>query len=215
MDWMLDAVVGICGKLAGGATQLLTSLPPSLPPHPHPHPHPSTHPTAPPQSLASLLASSDPPRRRTVMQHLATQVLPLAEKALLDPAPTHRALAEFMDHAGPLEVYDIAEMLSGPQLLRILHTRVRGRHVGWGCMYRTLLFTFQNATIPFHPSYLTHHTSPLTSPLPSHPSLLRTVPAWRAVWWQPALPVTASAWPVPSRVTWQRWPWTSGGTRCF
>lgn len=60
------------------------------------------------------------------MQHLAVQVQTLVEKALLEPAVTHRAIAEYVTHATPLEVYDVAELLSGPQLLRIVHTKVRG-----------------------------------------------------------------------------------------
>jgi len=78
----------------------------------------------PPKSLDAFLASTtDPAARRRAMTTLAQRALPLAEKRLLDAALSHRVLREYVDRATPLEVYDVAEGLSGPQLLRTAHTR--------------------------------------------------------------------------------------------
>jgi len=66
---------------------------------------------------------ADVMRRTKILQHLAIKLTPVLEKMLLDPEPVHRVLADYLSHANPLAVYDAAETLSGPQLLRIVHTR--------------------------------------------------------------------------------------------
>ena len=76
-----------------------------------------------PRNLAAVFEGHGPSKRRGVMQHLSQQIHPLVEKMLVDAVPTQRALSEYMQHATPLEIYDVAELLCGPALLRLCHTQ--------------------------------------------------------------------------------------------
>ncbi|CAG9467832.1 unnamed protein product [Pedinophyceae sp. YPF-701] len=73
--------------------------------------------------LAAVLEKCDADKRRKIVQHVELQMTPILEKMLVDPEIVQRVLAEFLEHAPALSVYDAAETLSGPQILRIVHTR--------------------------------------------------------------------------------------------
>ncbi len=76
-----------------------------------------------PPSLAAALQDAPPPRRTAILQRLATQVTPILDKGMLDPALTHRLVAEYLTAAPPRAAADAVEALAGPALMRMVHTR--------------------------------------------------------------------------------------------
>ncbi|KAK9786572.1 hypothetical protein WJX73_000347 [Symbiochloris irregularis] len=82
-----------------------------------------------PGSLEEALSGLAPPQRRAVLQRLHLHLHPIMEKAMVDPHLTHRLLAEYLRESSGGAVADAVEMLAGPALLRMVHTR-HGAHVG-------------------------------------------------------------------------------------
>jgi pumilio family protein 6 len=76
-----------------------------------------------PTSLAAALEGAPPPRRTAILQRLATQVTPILDKGMLDPALTHRLVAEYLAAAPPRAAADAVDALAGPGLMRMVHTR--------------------------------------------------------------------------------------------
>lgn len=75
-----------------------------------------------PTSLKALLALVDAPKRRSIVQHLATSIAPVIEKGLVDCQLAHRLLAEYLEAAPASLVPDAVESLSGDALLHMIHT---------------------------------------------------------------------------------------------
>ena len=59
-----------------------------------------------PPSLAAALDGAPPPRRAAILARLATQVTPILDKGMLDPALTHRLVAEYLAAAPPRAAAD-------------------------------------------------------------------------------------------------------------
>ena len=76
-----------------------------------------------PSSLAAALQDAPPPRRAAILTRLATQVTPILDKGMLDPALTHRLVAEYLAAAPPRAAADAIDALAGPALMRMVHTR--------------------------------------------------------------------------------------------
>ncbi|KAK9810029.1 hypothetical protein WJX72_003629 [[Myrmecia] bisecta] len=76
-----------------------------------------------PAKLSDLLAKADAAKRRTIIQTLSVHLIPIMEKALVDPALVHRLIAEYIEVAPASAVADAVDNLSGPSLLRMVHTR--------------------------------------------------------------------------------------------
>lgn len=90
----------------------------------------------PPSKLKDLLDNVQPSKRREVLTYLASVVMPVMEKGLVDSQLSHRLIAEYIENAPASLVVDAIETLSGDSVLHMLHTRYGSRAacsiVGYG-----------------------------------------------------------------------------------
>ncbi|BDA41597.1 Pumilio homolog 3 [Coccomyxa sp. Obi] len=76
-----------------------------------------------PKTLAECLGSMDDTGKHRVVQQMSINLIPVLEKGLLDPILVHGLVAEYMEAAPPTAVADVVEMLAGPPLLHMVHSR--------------------------------------------------------------------------------------------
>ncbi|MCO5548113.1 hypothetical protein L7F22_001571 [Adiantum nelumboides] len=86
-----------------------------------------------PCRLVDLLAQEPATKRRSVMEHMAGSLQPILEKGIVDHSIIHRALIEYLSIAGKAMATDILQQLSGPSLIRVIHTR-EGAKIGVTCV---------------------------------------------------------------------------------
>ncbi|MCO5606418.1 hypothetical protein L7F22_060606 [Adiantum nelumboides] len=86
-----------------------------------------------PCRLVDLLAQEPATKRRSVLEHMAGSLQPILEKGIVDHSIVHRALIEYLSIAGKAMATDILQQLSGPSLIRVIHTR-EGAKIGVTCV---------------------------------------------------------------------------------
>lgn len=83
--------------------------------------------------LVDLLSGEHPSKRSAVLEHMTLALQPILEKGIVDHSIVHRALLEYMCISNKSSVTDIIQQLSGPLLVRMIHTR-DGSKVGAFCI---------------------------------------------------------------------------------
>eukprot|EP00897_Mesotaenium_endlicherianum_P003454 jgi/Mesen1/3136/ME000184S02204 len=70
-----------------------------------------------------VLEQAAPAQRRGILEHTAAALQPILEKGIVDHSIVHRVLADFLAVAPKAMQWEVVQALSGPPLLRMLHTR--------------------------------------------------------------------------------------------
>lgn len=83
--------------------------------------------------LIDLLAKEPPSKRTSVLEHMAAALQPILEKGIVDHSIVHRALVEYLSIANKIAAAEILQQLSGPLLIRMLHTK-DGAQLGVFCV---------------------------------------------------------------------------------
>ncbi|XP_057817317.2 pumilio homolog 24 isoform X2 [Cryptomeria japonica] len=83
--------------------------------------------------LADFLSGELPSKKNAVLEHMTLALQPILEKGIVDHSIVHRGLMEYMSIADKTSVTDVIQQLSGPLLVRIIHTR-DGSKVGATCV---------------------------------------------------------------------------------
>ncbi|KAI5084053.1 hypothetical protein GOP47_0000222 [Adiantum capillus-veneris] len=86
-----------------------------------------------PCRLVDMLAEEPGMKRRNVLEHMTSSLQPMLEKGIVDHSIIHRALIEYLSIAGKAMATDVLQQLSGPLLVRMIHTR-EGAKVGVTCV---------------------------------------------------------------------------------
>ncbi|MBA0557785.1 hypothetical protein Golob_014829 [Gossypium lobatum] len=72
-------------------------------------------------------------QKSSVLRHMSSVIQPILEKGILDHSMIHRVLIEYLDIADKSSAADIIQQLSGPLLVRMIHTR-EGSKIGMLCV---------------------------------------------------------------------------------
>lgn len=72
-------------------------------------------------------------QKSSVLRHMSSVIQPILEKGILDHSMIHRVLIEYLDIADKSSAADIIQQLSGPLLVRMIHTR-DGSKIGMLCV---------------------------------------------------------------------------------
>ncbi|XP_057957672.1 pumilio homolog 24 [Malania oleifera] len=72
-------------------------------------------------------------QRPSVLRHMMSVIQPILEKGIVDHSIIHRALMEYFSIADKSSATDIIQQLSGPLLVRMIHTR-DGSRIGMLCV---------------------------------------------------------------------------------
>lgn len=72
-------------------------------------------------------------QKASVLRHMASVIQPILEKGILDHSIIHRVLIEYFSIAGQSSATDVLQQLSGPLLVRMIHTR-DGSRIGMLCV---------------------------------------------------------------------------------
>ncbi|KAJ6980833.1 hypothetical protein D5086_018999 [Populus alba] len=72
-------------------------------------------------------------QKGSVLRHMASVIQPILEKGIVDHSIIHRVLIEYLSIAGKTSAAEIIQQLSGPLLVRMIHTR-DGSRVGILCV---------------------------------------------------------------------------------
>lgn len=91
----------------------------------------------PPAKLSDLLERVDGNKRRAVIAHLASAVVPVMDKGLVDSQISHRLISEYIEAAPASLVVDAIESLSGEAMLHMIHTRYGARAACGALAYGT------------------------------------------------------------------------------
>uniref|UniRef100_A0A0C9S2K7 TSA: Wollemia nobilis Ref_Wollemi_Transcript_18990_2729 transcribed RNA sequence n=1 Tax=Wollemia nobilis TaxID=56998 RepID=A0A0C9S2K7_9CONI len=83
--------------------------------------------------VLDLLSGELPSKRSSILEHMTLALQPIIEKGIVDHSIVHRALGEYLSIADKSSVADVIQQLSGPLLVRIIHTR-DGSKVGALCI---------------------------------------------------------------------------------
>eukprot|EP01018_Ginkgo_biloba_P028107 Gb_02879 [translate_table: standard] len=83
--------------------------------------------------LVDLLSGELPSKRSAILEHMSSALQPILEKGIVDHSIVHRVLVEYMSMANKSSVTDVIQQLSGPLLVRMIHTR-DGSKVGALCV---------------------------------------------------------------------------------
>ncbi|KAL3682394.1 hypothetical protein R1sor_000416 [Riccia sorocarpa] len=73
--------------------------------------------------LKEMMAKEPASKQNTMVQHMMLSIQPILEKGIVDHHLTHRALAEYLTVCKRSMVEDVVKSLTGPLLLRMIHTR--------------------------------------------------------------------------------------------
>lgn len=84
--------------------------------------------------LVDLLEHEPSTKRRSVLEHMTTSLQPILEKGIVDHSIIHRALIEYFSIAGKAMTMDVLQQLSGPLLIRMIHTK-DGAKLGVTCVF--------------------------------------------------------------------------------
>ncbi|KAK9288302.1 hypothetical protein L1049_016753 [Liquidambar formosana] len=72
-------------------------------------------------------------QKASVLRHMASVIQPILEKGIVDHSILHRALIEYFSIAGQSSATDVIQQLSGPLLVRMIHTK-DGCRIGMLCV---------------------------------------------------------------------------------
>ncbi|KAH1091260.1 hypothetical protein J1N35_018517 [Gossypium stocksii] len=72
-------------------------------------------------------------QKSSVLRHMSSVIQPILEKGIVDHSMIHRVLIEYLDIADKSSAADIIQQLSGPLLVRMIHTR-DGSKIGMLCV---------------------------------------------------------------------------------
>ncbi|MBA0857396.1 hypothetical protein Goshw_012006 [Gossypium schwendimanii] len=72
-------------------------------------------------------------QKSSVLRHMSSVIQPILEKGIVDHSMIHRVLIEYLDIADKSSAADIIQQLSGPLLVRMIHTR-EGSKIGMLCV---------------------------------------------------------------------------------
>ncbi|KAJ6313690.1 hypothetical protein OIU77_015054 [Salix suchowensis] len=72
-------------------------------------------------------------QKGSVLRHMASVIQPILEKGIVDHSIIHRVLIEYLSIAGKTSAAEIIQQLSGPLLVRMIHTR-DGSQIGILCV---------------------------------------------------------------------------------
>ncbi|CAA2964014.1 pumilio homolog 24 [Olea europaea subsp. europaea] len=72
-------------------------------------------------------------QKSSVLRHMASVLQPILEKGILDHSIVHRALMEYLSVADESSAADVIQHLSGPGLVRVIHTK-DGSRLGILCV---------------------------------------------------------------------------------
>ncbi|KAJ6897808.1 hypothetical protein NC652_024584 [Populus alba x Populus x berolinensis] len=72
-------------------------------------------------------------QKGSVLRHMASVIQPILEKGIVDHSIIHRVLIEYLSIAGKTSAAEIIQQLSGPLLVRMIHTR-DGSRIGILCV---------------------------------------------------------------------------------
>ncbi|KAG6551989.1 hypothetical protein Mapa_006295 [Marchantia paleacea] len=73
--------------------------------------------------LKDLMAKEPASKQNTMVEHMMMSLQPILEKGIVDHSITHRALGEYLTVCKRSMVEDVVKSLTGPLLLRMIHTR--------------------------------------------------------------------------------------------
>ena len=74
-------------------------------------------------SLSSLLSRATPSQRASMLTHMYTKLSPIMDKGLVDAEIMHVLIRNYLDFAAAGAIHEAADLLAGPHLLHMLHTR--------------------------------------------------------------------------------------------
>ncbi|GMJ08387.1 pumilio 24 [Hibiscus trionum] len=72
-------------------------------------------------------------QKSSVLRHMSSVIQPILEKGIVDHSMIHRVLVEYLSIADQSSAADIIQQLSGPLLVRMIHTR-DGSKIGMLCV---------------------------------------------------------------------------------
>ncbi|KAJ6430859.1 hypothetical protein OIU84_018377 [Salix udensis] len=72
-------------------------------------------------------------QKGSVLRHMASVIQPILEKGIVDHSIIHRVLIEYLSIAGKTSAAEIIQQLSGPLLVRMIHTK-DGSQIGILCV---------------------------------------------------------------------------------
>ncbi|KAG9130829.1 hypothetical protein Leryth_016973 [Lithospermum erythrorhizon] len=72
-------------------------------------------------------------KRTSVLRHMNSVLQPIMEKGIVDHSITHKALMEYLSIAGQTSALEVIQQLSGPILVRLIHTK-DGSRIGALCI---------------------------------------------------------------------------------
>ncbi|EFJ31631.1 hypothetical protein SELMODRAFT_86524, partial [Selaginella moellendorffii] len=72
--------------------------------------------------IKEILSDEPAAKRKTVLEHMTLSIQPILEKGIVDHSIIHRVLVEYLSIAPMSMVGNIVDQLSGPLLVRMLHT---------------------------------------------------------------------------------------------
>lgn len=72
-------------------------------------------------------------QKSSVLRHMSSVIQPILEKGIVDHSMIHRVLIEYLNIADKSSAADIIQQLSGPLLVRMIHTR-EGSKIGMLCV---------------------------------------------------------------------------------
>ncbi|XP_024527180.1 pumilio homolog 24 isoform X2 [Selaginella moellendorffii] len=72
--------------------------------------------------IKEMLSDEPAAKRKTVLEHMTLSIQPILEKGIVDHSIIHRVLVEYLSIAPMSMVSNIVDQLSGPLLVRMLHT---------------------------------------------------------------------------------------------
>ncbi|XP_039000245.1 LOW QUALITY PROTEIN: pumilio homolog 24-like [Hibiscus syriacus] len=72
-------------------------------------------------------------QKSSVLRHMSSVIQPILEKGIVDHSIIHRVLVEYLSIADQSSAADIIQQLSGPLLVRMIHTR-EGSKIGMLCV---------------------------------------------------------------------------------
>ncbi|KAL0034219.1 hypothetical protein WJX77_003906 [Trebouxia sp. C0004] len=73
--------------------------------------------------LPELMKELPAAKQKAVLRNMAQHAIPIMEKALVDPPLVHRILAEYIAASPGTSVSEAVQLLSGPPLVRLVHTK--------------------------------------------------------------------------------------------
>ncbi|KAL0032330.1 hypothetical protein WJX79_005648 [Trebouxia sp. C0005] len=73
--------------------------------------------------LPELMKELPAAKQKAVLRNIAQHAIPIMEKALVDPPLVHRMLAEYIAASPGRSVSEAVQLLSGPPLVRLVHTK--------------------------------------------------------------------------------------------